>query len=374
MQDFVIIAGKKYRKGYTTGSCAAAASKAAATMLLRGGILESIEIDTPAGVRLKLPVTDVTVGEEAVKCCVVKDGGDDPDVTTGLKIYAEVRKRKQEGIFVSAGQGIGRVTQPGLKVEVGAPAINPVPMKMIRKEVGEVLKEGEGVDILLSVPGGEEVAKRTYNPRLGIEGGISILGTKGIVEPMSEEAWKESLALELDMLSAKGRDTVVMVFGNYGEDFAENILEIPAEGVVKISNFVGYMLEAAAARGFKQVLLAGHMGKLIKVAAGIFHTHSRVADARMEILCAYAALEGADRDTVEAIYSCNTTDAAARIIRQKGLEGIYRRVVEQISTRCERYVFQRLQVGSVLFNENNALLCMNEKAAGILQKIKEGMG
>lgn len=371
MEDYVVIAGKKYRKGYTTGSCAAAAAKAATFMLFQKKRVDTVEIDTPAGKRLLLKVSDITMEPEYVRCCVVKDGGDDPDITTGLKIFAEARETREPGMQLTAGEGIGRVTRPGLKVEVGNPAINPVPRAMITKEVNEVLDRDKSVSILLSVPGGEEVAKQTYNPRLGIEGGISILGTKGIVEPMSEEAWKESLALELGMLAAKGMDSAVLVFGNYGEDFAENTLGLPTSCVVKISNFVGFMLEKAVEAGFKQLVLAGHMGKLIKVAGGIFHTHNRMADARMEILCAYAALEGADRETVEKIYACTTTDAAAEIICEKGLERVYRRIVENVSTRCSRYVYNKMKVGSVLFHQDNTLLAMDANAPQIMQVLKE---
>ena len=207
MQDYVIVNGRKFRKGYTTGSCAAAASKAAVTMLASGKAIENISIDTPAGVRLDLPVTDVEFSKESVSCSVIKDGGDDPDMTSGLKIFAVAKFIPGHAIRITAGEGIGMVTYPGLKVEVGKPAINPVPMKMILKEVQEVLEPGKGVEINLSVPGGEEVAKNTYNPKLGIIGGISILGTSGIVTPMSEEAWKDSIALELGVLAASGFKT-----------------------------------------------------------------------------------------------------------------------------------------------------------------------
>ncbi|MCR4436323.1 MAG: cobalt-precorrin-5B (C(1))-methyltransferase CbiD [Eubacteriales bacterium] len=369
MDNYVIVNGKKFRKGYTTGSCAAAASKAAVSMLVSGRVVDTVDIDTPAGVRLNLPVADSVFCEDSARCSVVKDGGDDPDMTSGLKIFAEARFRAEKGIEVKAGEGIGTVTSPGLKVKVGLPAINPVPMQMILKEVGEVLPENRGVKITLSVPGGDRVALKTYNPRLGIVGGISILGTSGIVVPMSEEAWKDSLALELSVAAARGRDRIIYTFGNYGEDFVLNKLGLSGELVIKTSNFLGFMLEKAVEHKIKEVLLVGHLGKIVKVAAGIFHTHSKVADARMEILAAYAALEGADTETVARIYGCKTTEAAAEIINARGLEGVYGRIVENASKRCTGYTFDRVKVGTVLFGGGNTVLARDRAADEIIEKL-----
>ncbi|SHI67715.1 cobalt-precorrin-5B (C(1))-methyltransferase CbiD [Lutispora thermophila] len=370
MVDYVIIAGKKYRKGYTTGSCAAAAAKAAAYMLISRKVLDTVEIDTPAGIRLKLTVNDVEIAENYAICSIIKDGGDDPDVTTGLKIFAKATLCKSPGIFIIAGEGIGRVTLPGLKVPVGQPAINPVPMKMIKKEVGEVLPQGMGVEIKFSIPGGYEVAEKTYNPKLGIEGGISILGTSGIVVPMSEEAWKESLALDLSMLAAKGCKKVVFIFGNYGENFATGKLPLNNNYIVKISNFAGYMLDKAVEYGFEKLIISGHPGKLVKVAAGIFHTHSRVADARMEIMAAYSALEGASQQLVNSIYQCKTTEAAMDIINKNGLQGVYRRIVENVARRCTDYTFNKIRVGAVIFDGSDNLLAMDKVAEELINEFK----
>lgn len=370
MEDYVWVSGKKFRKGYTTGSCAAAASKAAVQMLATGDNVHSVDIDTPAGVKLTLPVEDIMLNGERTRCSVIKDGGDDPDITTGLKIFADVRYAIPGEIIINTGEGIGVVTLPGLKVQVGKPAINPVPMQMIMKEVKKVLPEGKGVEITLSVPGGEEIARQTYNPKLGIVGGISILGTKGIVEPMSEEAWKESLALELGIMAAKGLEKAVFVFGNYGEDFAVQNLGISKEFIIKTSNFIGFMLDKAVEKKFESILIIGHLGKLVKVAAGIFHTHSRIADARMEILSAYTALEGASVDAVRQIYDCTTTEAAADIIKAIELNGVFNRVVYNASKRCSNYTFDRLKVGTVLFNEDNTLLAMDNEAEKIIYELR----
>ncbi|MCX7711628.1 MAG: cobalt-precorrin-5B (C(1))-methyltransferase CbiD [Clostridia bacterium] len=371
MDSFVTVNGRKFKKGFTTGSCAAAASKAAVKMLFSRSPVEHIDIDTPAGIRLNLPVEDIELSEHYAKCAVMKDGGDDPDITTGLKIFAEVRVLKQPGrIKVNAAEGIGIVTLPGLKVAVGQPAINPVPMSMILKEVREVLPRGHGIEITLSVPGGEEIASKTYNPKLGIIGGISILGTTGIVEPMSEEAWKESLALELGVMAAKGIKTAVFVFGNYGENFTISKLNIDQSKVITVSNFVGFMLDKAIEQGFEKILMVGHMGKLVKLAAGIFHTHSRVADARMEILAAYAALEGANQEVVRKIYNCRTTDAASEVIKANRLQSVYRRIVMNVSGRCRDYTFGKITFGAVLFDGMNSMIAVDDNAKAIIEDLR----
>ncbi len=372
--EYVFVNGRKFRKGYTTGSCAAAAAKASVLMLLSGSAVEESCIDTPAGVRLTLPVTDVSITSESAGCSVVKDGGDDPDMTSGLKIFAAAKKRSKSGVDIRSGEGIGMVTLPGLKVEVGKPAINPVPEQMILKEVGEVLPENVGVEILLSVPGGAEAARKTFNPKLGIVGGISILGTSGIVNPMSEDAWKESLALELRVLAAKGKKFAVYIFGNYGENFVAKEIGLNKENLVKVSNFMGFMLDQAVECGLEKILVAGHLGKLVKVAAGIFQTHSRVADARNEIMAAYTALEGAAAVTVAEIYACRTTEAAAEIINLNGLRGVYDRIVDNVSKRCMDYVKDKIQIGCILFHREHTLLAMDENARIMLNEAGSGYG
>ncbi|MBZ4645478.1 MAG: cobalamin biosynthesis protein CbiD [Clostridia bacterium] len=370
-QPYAIVNGKKMRRGFTTGSCAAAASKAATMMLIENRDIHSIEIDTPRGWRITLPIQQIERSSNAVKCCVVKDGGDDPDATHGIHIYASARLIDKEGIVIRAGEGIGTVTRPGLQVEVGQPAVNPVPRQMILKEVGEVLPKGKGVEITLSIPEGVEVAKKTFNPRLGISGGISILGTSGIVEPMSEEAWRESLALELSMLAAAGHKNVVLVPGNYGEQLAIKSLHIHKDIIVRTSNFIGYMLEKCVEYGFEKVLLIGHLGKLVKVAAGIFYTHSHMADARAEIMTAYAAAQGADWDTVKELLNSNTTEEAVQLLEQAGITGIYGMIARRVGERCRQKSGCKLQVGTVIFTLEKGILAMDDTAKSILQELKQ---
>ncbi|MBP2072376.1 cobalt-precorrin-5B (C(1))-methyltransferase CbiD [Thermoanaerobacterium butyriciformans] len=345
MENYAVKRGKKLRYGYTTGSCAAAASKASTYMLFTGGKLDTVEIDTPKGWRLKLEVLDITSGEGWVKCGIRKDGGDDPDATHGLIIYSKAEVKEGEGIDVYGGEGVGVVTKPGLPVSPGKSAINPVPMSMILNEVKKVLPEGKGVKITISVPGGERVALKTFNPRLGIVGGISILGTTGIVEPMSEEALKSSLELELSILSAEGYKKVVFAPGNYGKEYAlkEGVGE---RLIISYGNFLGFMLEKAVEYGFTRAVLAGHIGKLVKVAAGIFNTHSHVADARAEIMAAYVAHFGADKETVDKVLDSNTTEEALDIIEKAGIniKDFSQFIADRVYMKCKQYVYDKLNI------------------------------
>ena len=332
MQEYVYIDGKKYRRGYTTGSCAAAASKASVHMLLTKEKIENINIDTPKGIPLTLKVKNIEFEDNSATCSIEKDGGDDIDATHGMDIFAkaELVNKEDEDIIVTGGIGIGLVTKKGLSVEVGKHAINPVPMKMIRNEVGKILGENnkflpkdKSLKITIFAPQGVEIAKKTFNPRLGIVGGISILGTTGIVEPMSEEGWKKSLSIEMEMKRAQGLDKIILVPGNHGEEFIREHLQIDMSYCVRMSNFVGYMLSEAKRIGFKKILLAGHIGKFIKISAGIFNTHSKVCDARNEIMISNLALMGAPLEFLKEINECVTAEGAVEIIDKSEYTDIY---------------------------------------------------
>lgn len=360
---------KKLRTGYTTGSTAAAAAKAAVEMLFAGQAVAQVSIETPKGWPLCLDVQDPFLSPEEAGCHVVKDAGDDPDVTDGIAIHARAWRTAAPGIQLSAGAGIGRVTKAGLQVPVGEPAINPVPRSMILAEVAQVLPAGAGVAVEISVPTGETVAKKTYNSQLGIIGGISILGTTGIVEPMSEDALKETIALELSCRVAAGEKRIVMVPGSYGERFVQKWLGIQADQVVKMSNYLGFALEKCAELGVEEVILAGHLGKLVKPAAGIFYTHSRVSDTRMEILTAHLALMGMERGMLQRVMDCNTTEEAIVLIDQAGFQDIYGLLAEKCAQRAAAYVYGSLQVGAVLFSMHD-LLAKSSQAERILEAIR----
>ena len=379
-EGYVDVGGKRLRRGYTTGTCAAAAATAAAYMALHDCRLQEVFVqlpgtgaaDDPSELRLPLAGAEWRAAERWAQAAVTKDGGDDPDITTGLNIWAEVRLNDTGEITVDGGRGVGRATLPGLKVAVGQAAINPVPRAMIAQNVQAVLPPGCGAEVIISAPGGEELARRTFNPRLGIEGGLSILGSTGIVNPMSEEALKESLRLELRVLAAKGYQSALFAFGNYGLQFLRD-KQINEAQVIKISNYLGFMLDEARQLGIKRLIIIGHIGKLVKVSAGIFNTHSRNADARMEIITAYAALAGAEPSLLAQLYQCKTTSAAVDLLDMAGGDlaaAVYRRIAENTASRAAAYTYDEITVGALLFGDANRLLHMEPQAAELLKELK----
>ncbi len=379
MEEYVYIDGKKYRRGYTTGSCATAASKAATYMLLTKKKIKTINIDTPKGIPLTLDVQNISLNTDYVECSIKKDGGDDIDATHTMDIYAKaeiIDRENGEDIIVCGGYGIGVVTKKGLSVEVGKAAINPTPMKMInyeiRKVIGEdisaTLGEGKSLKITISAPKGEEIAKKTFNPRLGIIGGISIIGTTGIVEPMSDEGWKKSLSIELKMKKEQGLDKIILVPGNHGEQFIREKLNLDMKYVVRTSNFIGYMLKEAQRMGYKKILMAGHIGKFIKLSAGIFNTHSKVADARSEILISNLALMKAPYDLLEKINECLTAEEAVEVINENNYTEFY----DKVSNKCRYKVKQYLgdddtEVEVIMFSMDKTLLGKSDNTDSLVE-------
>ena len=342
MDDYAYVNGKKLRKGFTTGTCATAATAAAISMILNQDIEEKVTVSTANGVEVTMDIKDPSFAELTASAAVEKDGGDDADATHGLLIYSTVTLLPDSNdIEIDGEEGVGRVTQKGLKCDVGMAAINPTPRAMIEKTARQLLGPNCGAKIIISVPGGEETAKLTYNSRLGIVGGISILGTTGIVNPMSEESWKASITIELTMLYNQGYRSVVLAPGNYGEDFATNVLGIPPHRIVNMSNFVGHVLKEVQRIGFTRVLMVGHMGKFVKVAGGIFSTHSKDSDARMEIIMANLALLGAPVELLEKVDQCITTDAAGTLIEEYHYEEVYQVLVDKMKFRSERLLRNR---------------------------------
>ena len=374
MKDFAVKAGKKLRKGYTTGACAAAAAKAAALMLLCGEAIQLIEIENPQGEKLYLPLADWKwVENRAVFCTVVKDAGDDPDATNGIRITSGVCKCPN-GICIYGGEGIGTVTRPGLQCPVGSKAINPGPQKMIHKAVSEVMKKAGytgGLEVLISAEDGENIAKRTYNPHLGIVGGISILGTTGIVEPMSEEALVKTIQTQIDAFLAEGKETLLLTPGNYGKELAKEVLELDFREGIKCSNYIGETLDYTAYKMVNNILLVGHAGKLAKLAAGIMNTHSKVADCRCEIFAAHAALLGADRELIAAIMEAATVTEIHRLLCLAGME---KQVWDSILKKMLFYINRRTRgecrVEVILFVGENEIVVQSEGAMELVQKLK----
>lgn len=384
LEDYYVVRNqKKLRFGYTTGSCAAGAARGAAELLLGEDEIEEAELMTPKGILLHLELLDIKRDENAASCAVRKDAGDDPDTTNGILVYAKVEKFQirsdmEDRIVIDGGTGVGRVTKPGLSQKIGEAAINPVPRAMILQAVEEIADryhyEG-GLKVTISVPEGEKIARKTFNPRLGIVGGISILGTSGIVEPMSEKALIDSIRVEMSQHAAMGEQYMLVTPGNYGADYLREHMALPFEKNIKCSNYVGETIDMAVDMGVKGILFISHIGKFVKVAAGIMNTHSHSADARMEVLCANAIRAGGDLACARSILQCNTTDEALRVLDENH---ILRETMKEITDRIQFYLdhrsYEQIQLGAVVFSNVYGYLGQTQDAAELICKIQEQSG
>ncbi len=396
---------QKLRSGYTTGTCAAAAAKAAAVMLLGGRRVQQIHIVTPKGTSVSLPLISTVLTDKKAVCQVKKDAGDDPDVTDQIPIFASVEygteKWKERGdcywqesgimresetmqesetmrapLCLAAGEGIGIVTKPGLPCPVGKPAINPVPRQMIFEAVDQVREEYEITESLLItiwIPEGRRLAEKTFNPKLGIEGGISVLGTTGIVEPMSEAALTATIRLELHMKAVAGQKEIILTPGNYGETFIKEQLGLSLDQAVQCSNFLADTMVMAAEEGIGRILFAGHIGKLIKAAGGVRNTHSRYGDRRMEILWEFTEPklpESVDLHMIkEKILQSNTTEEAVSILAQLGiLTEVMSEAAEAVKMHMEQWSGNRVKVEVVTFSTGYGILGVSENAKALIEE------
>ena len=379
MESFITKDGKKLRRGYTSGSCCAAAAKTAAILLLSGQMLKTIHLTTPSGIGLDLPVQDLTLKDGLASCGIVKDSGDDPDVTNGMTFFAAVEKIPEPGVIrIEGGEGIGRVTKPGLDQPVGEAAVNSTPRRMITAALKEVCEEAGysgGLRVVLSVPGGAEVAKKTFNPRLGIVGGLSILGTTGIIDPMSDDAVIETLRAEMSQRKAEGKTVLLLTPGNFGADFIRDELGLDPAKAVTVSNYIGDALYAAEEFGFEGVLLVGHIGKLVKLAAGMFNTHSRYGAGRTEIFAAPAAACGAPSDTVRAILAGAVVDEMLSQLEAVGLrDAAMQAVLEQIEEQLAHRLSSRLRAAVITFSKVYGLLGETAGSEELLARVRAEYG
>ena len=371
---FACHGGKALRRGWTTGSCAAAAAQAAAVLLLTGIAPPEIHLHTPGGVTFTLPVEAAHMDGGCAVCTVRKDAGDDPDITNGVRITAAVAKA-ESGVDIAGGKGVGRVTRPGLAVPVGQAAINPGPREQITAAVRRAAEESGytgGFSVTVSAEDGEALAAQTYNSHLGIVGGISILGTSGIVEPMSEKALVDTIRLELDSLYAQGQRIAFLCPGNYGADFARDTLGLELERAVKCSNFIGEAFDHAVYRGYRDILLIGHAGKLVKLAAGVMNTHSSVADARQEIFTAHAALCGADHAVLDGLMQAVSVDACIGLLDTAGIrEAVLSRIEKEMEKRIALRLKGQARVEFIMFTGTFGVLAQSAGARELCERLKE---
>lgn len=363
------------RTGWTTGSCAAGAAYAAVLLLCTGQTPNTVRLQTPKGILFTLPVETISRTEKNAVCGVRKDAGDDPDVTNGILINANVEKLNRTGVEIIGGEGIGRVTKPGLSCPVGTAAITPAPRAQITAAVESAARQARysgGFRVTISAENGAAIAKQTYNEQLGIIGGISILGTTGIVEPMSERALIDTIRLELDSVAAQGQKIALLCPGNYGEEFIKESLNVPIERSVKCSNFIGDALDWALYRGFAGILLVGHAGKLVKLAAGIMNTHSKTADGRREIFTAHAALCGASPATLNALMNAVSVDACIEILNQVNLRTpVLQHIAAAIQERLNLRVRGEIPVAFVMFTQRFGVLAQSPEIWKILRLLRD---
>lgn len=361
------------RYGFTTGSCAAAASKAAAYMLLAGKEKTEITIRTPKGILYTAKVLEIDRKETEVCCAVEKDGGEDPDITTGILIYARVfygrerlGKRVKTQVLIDGGIGVGRVTKPGLDQPVGSAAINHVPREMITKEVLEVCQffDYQGIlQVEIFVPEGERLAGETLNPKLGIVGGISILGTSGTVEPMSNQALLQTIRVQLNQRKVQGYNYVVISPGNYGQNFIKRTYGYDLDKSIKCSNFIGDTMDMAVELDFQKVLLIGHIGKLIKVAGGIMNTHSKEGDCRMELITAFAVKFGVGTDYVCRIMEAVATEEAVKVLGESGKQKeVMDYIIERICYYLNKRTKGKLQIDCIIYANEFGELAKSREA------------
>lgn len=380
---------EKLRQGYTTGTCAQAATKAAMQMLFSGKRTEKIEVELPEGKKLILAIHNIVLEYDkkedrtasgfqklpvSASCAVKKDSGDDPDITNGVLVYSRVSYIPENEIIVDGGEGIGRITKPGLEQPVGAAAINRIPRKMIEGEIRKACEETSypgGILAEISIPGGEELAAKTFNPRLGIEGGLSILGTSGIVEPMSEQALIDTIRVEMKVKLAEGRKYLILAPGNYGLDFLKMEYGVEESEVVKCSNYIGQTVDMAAALGCAGIVLAGHIGKLIKVSGGIMNTHSKWADCRMELLAAAALRAGLPGKTALQMLDCVTTDEALETCTGEERKKMMGKVVESIEKYLAYRAGDQMEMGAVVYSNVYGILGKTRKADELIQRSRK---
>ncbi len=344
------------QRGFTSGTAAQAASKAALLMLISGDVIDEVSVTLKGGLTLVLPVTGQSVSEESASCGIFKDSGDDSDITHGHEFCAEVCWSPIPGIELLGGKGVGTVTKEGLPVKPGNPAINPNPRRMILKDLEALLPEGKGIRLTISIPDGESLARETWNPRLGVTGGLSIIGTSGIIEPKSSKAYKASIALSANVIKKSGNREIYITPGYVGEGYLEGKRGVEPHSILKVGDHMGFALDSAAARDFEHIYYVGHIGKMAKIASGIFNTHCKYGDARLETVAAFAAAAGASQEEVLQLLQMKMAEAAVPFLQEKNLQATFDLINERIIERSLLRIKKEIVFTSVILDLKGIVL------------------
>jgi cobalt-precorrin-5B (C1)-methyltransferase len=344
----------KMRTGYTTGTSATAGAKAGILAILNQEKIGLIDVTLPKKSKIQIKIEKCEFDKQSAHCYVIKDGGDDPDVTHGAEIHTNVSLTSNVGkIEIDGGEGVGRVTKPGLGLEVGSAAINPTPKKMITENIIEIaqdLLKKNGIKVVISVPKGKELAPKTDNPRLGILGGISILGTSGIVVPYSTASFAASIRQSIDVTIAMGNDTVVLTTGGRSEDYARNIITLPDHCFVQMGDFSGYTVQQCAKKGIKKAYVAGFIGKLTKMGMGVKQTHVKGSKVDMEFLADLAQKCNASSDTIQEIKKANTARHVFEIVSTKDLKGYFDLVCSKVYNQLRKHSEEKFEIDVIMFD------------------------
>jgi cobalt-precorrin-5B (C1)-methyltransferase len=348
---------KRLRTGFTTGACAAAAARAATRALVRGVVMTQIETTLPNRMRVTFALQRCDLERDRAIASVIKDAGDDPDCTHGAELTATVELRTEPGVEIRAGAGVATVTRPGLGLEVGGPAVNPVPRRNITEMVQEELAGAPGAVVTISVPGGEEMARQTLNARLGLVGGISILGTSGLVKPYSTAAFKASVVQAIDVAAERGHRTLVVTTGGKSEAYAMKLFPgLPEDAFIQMGDFVGVTLKHCARRAIARAVVVGMIGKLSKMADGKMQTHAAGSEVNLELLAGFAAELGARPEVLEEIRQANTARHVLELCGREGLTGIAALICRKVVEHGTRHASGALTLTAVLVDFNGSVL------------------
>jgi len=356
---------EKLRTGFTTGTCATAASKAGILAIINQQNLNNVDVILPKRDKINIQINSCNFSKDNARCSVIKDGGDDPDVTHGAEIFVELSLTDKIGsIEIDGGKGVGRVTKPGLGLEIGTAAINPTPRKMILEniqEVGKKILEENGVKIIVSVPTGEELAKKTDNPRIGILNGISILGTSGIVIPYSTASFAAAIRQQIDVVSSMNDEEVVLTTGGRSEDFAREIIKLPDHSFIQMGDFSGYTIQQCAKKSLKKAYVAGFIGKLAKMAAGVKQTHVKGGKVDMKFLSELAKRCNADSETIRKILGANTARNVQEIVIEDSVDGFFDEITKETCNQMRQHSEEKIPVEVILFDFDGKVLSRDKK-------------